>query len=830
MGPREWLGWTAIVSCLLAAALGLWLVYRVGCSADVATTASVGLLAFVGALAIARNQSSSDSSGDLNASPRNTANLKAVKGTFADRTEESAHVRRLVRRSLKHRHHIRLMIVIHGMAGIGKSEFALLTAHRLVKELSRYARRNGLEPLVGQVELRGHSGLGRKDSAKALNTLLGGGDGSDARLAKMDQDDLEGEWRRSLQGKLLILLLDDAADEAQVLPFLPGETSYVMLVTSRQMLQGLVVAAGAEERALDPLSADAAAQLVQNILKRAPGVNEGPHIGRIVDLCGGHPQAIEIAVKPLAGKPGASLARRVAELEENPRLLLAVEEYQKKGAAGNGNVAASFDLSYTQLSDGARLALRRMALAPVPVLDAVAVGVLVGLPCAQAAVLLEELANQVLIQATDGVGSCYQLHDLIRHYGRSLAERDVPAESEAAVSRLLAYYLDGAAQADSLLTRQPTPTAIERPVPAIRPDLPDLVSVVRWVEAELDNLLACADYTQRQAKERGGPEKDAWVILFATALAGILRNAGLWRQSIELQSQAVKSAERLQAPLGVASASSELGMLHRLMSKFDPAIADLERAIDIYRATAGPEGQIGMAHALNICGVICDLQHKDLNDHKDVESRRLLNDALEIFQRHDDSLGEANVLHDQGMSELFADNLEAASQLIGRALALFLTIGQPLGTAHAHSNLARVQLRMGANGEAELNLANAAALYGTLGNKLGKFKVTILLGAEQSRHDYRGAIKTLNDAVALSEQISSQPAPVQALDELGEAYFAHGKRRLAREAWSRALRIAREHGMERDEATLKGKLEAVRTSSALRPVGWRIGSLSRWKR
>jgi predicted negative regulator of RcsB-dependent stress response len=71
---------------------------------------------------------------------------------------------------------------------------------------------------------------------------------------------------------------------------------------------------------------------------------------------------------------------------------------------------------------------------------------------------------------------------------------------------------------------------------------------------------------------------------------------------------------------------------------------------------------------------------------------------------------------------------------------------------------------------------------------------------------------------------------VQALEELGEVYLAHGNRRSAREAWSRALRIAREHGMERDEATLKGKLESVRASSALRPVGWRIGSLSRWKR
>lgn len=723
----------------------------------------------------------------------------------------------------RHTRTVRLVIVIHGMAGVGKSEFALLTAHKLVKELGRYARRNGLQPLVRQVELRGHSDLGRKDSAKALNALLGGGDGSDARLAKMDQDDLEGEWRKFLQGKLLVLLLDDAADEGQVLPFLPGDTSYVILVTSREMLQGLV-AAGAEERVLEPLSAEGAAQMVQNILKRTLGADDRPHVDQIARLCGGHPQAIEIAVTPLAGKAGAPLARRVTELEENPKLLLAVEEYRKRGAAGNASVAASFDLSYTQQSEDARLALRRMALAPVPVLDAAAAAALTSVPRAQAADLLEELAKPALIRAIDGAGGRYQLHDLIRGYGRSLAERDDPAESKAAVSRLLAYYLGGATQADTRLTRQPAPLAVERPVPDVRPDLPDLVSVMSWVEAELDNLLACADYVQRQAKERGGREEDAWVMLFASALAGILRNAGLWRQSIELQSRAAESAERLQAPLGVASALSERGMLHRLMSEFDLAIADLERAIGIYRAAGGPEGQIGMAHALNTWGVVCDLQDKD------DESRRLLGEALEIFRRRNDPLGEANVLHDQGMSELFAGNLEAASQLIGRALALFQTIGQPLGTAHAHNNLARVQQRMGANREAEINFEKAADLYGILGSKLGKVKVLLLLGSEQRRHDYRGAVKTLNDAVAQSEHIFSQSAPVQALDELGEVYLAHGNQRSAREAWSRALRIAREHGMERDEAMLKGKLESVRPSSALRSVSWWIGSLSGWER
>jgi hypothetical protein len=121
----------------------------------------------------------------------NTGSLKGVKETFADRTAESVDLRRLVRRSLKRKRRIQLVIVIHGMAGVGKTEFARLTAHNLVKELGRYARRNGLKPLVRQVELRGHSDLGRKDSAKALNVLLGGGDGSATVRGRCGADDTE---------------------------------------------------------------------------------------------------------------------------------------------------------------------------------------------------------------------------------------------------------------------------------------------------------------------------------------------------------------------------------------------------------------------------------------------------------------------------------------------------------------------------------------------------------------------------------------------------------------------------------------------------------------
>jgi tetratricopeptide (TPR) repeat protein len=405
-----------------------------------------------------------------------------------------------------------------------------------------------------------------------------------------------------------------------------------------------------------------------------------PAIERIVELCDYLPLAIELAVTRLARKPGILFADRLAQLEAAPNLLLEIDEDAGRRRDG---VVRSFELSYGQLPDMSKRVLRLLALAPIPTISISAAAVLTDFPVDLVRATLRELDGEALVSEVEHGGS-YRMHDLIRRYGQNLASRDDPAENEAAVSRLLAYYWDAAAQADTLLSRQPTPEAIEHPVPSVRQDLPNWLSIISWNRAELSNLLACADYAVVQAEDSDGHKENVWVMLFAGALAGILRSEGQWRRSIDLQTQAAKSAEKIQVPLGVANALSERGMLYRLTGELDSAAADLDRAISIYRQVGGTAGQIGEAHALNTYGVVLDqLKRQD-------ESQQRLNAALEIFRRSNDPLGQANILHDQGMAEFFADNFDASAVLIEQSLDLYRTVDQPLGMAHAYSNLARV--------------------------------------------------------------------------------------------------------------------------------------------
>ena len=412
--------------------------------------------------------------------------------------------------------------------------------------------------------------------------------------------------------------------------------------------------------------------------------------------------------------------------------------------------------------------------------------------------ILNDLVSESLI-AEAAVGERYQMHDLIRHYARSLAERDDPLKNKAAINRLLAYYCDAAAQADALLTRQLSPSAVERPTPTSGQKFTERFDAVGWSRAELPNLLACADYVVQQA-DSGHSEENAWVVLVADVLAGTLRNEGQWRRSIELQAAALKSADTIGVPLAAANALSERGMLYRLTAELESAAADLERAVAIYLQVSGVAGKTGEAHARNTYGVVLDQLGKP------EEARRQLSSALAIYQQLDNPLGVANILHDQGMAEFFIKKYNSAIRLLEQALDLYRTVGQPLGMAHAHSNLARAQQCAGLEAAAADNMESARMLYRGLGNHLGEVNVLVRLGAVLQDRDRSRAVEVLTDAIRLSANIGNPLAQIDALDQLGEVHMATGDRKAAVDAWSRALRLARKHGVEREEAKLAAKV------------------------
>ena len=151
------------------------------------------------------------------------------------------------------------MVGIHaigGMAGVGKTAFAVHAAHRLA---------GGFPDGQFFLPLHAHTpGQRPVDPADALASLLltaGVGaqqipPGLPARAAR---------WRDYLAGKKVLLLLDDAAGHEQVTPLLPGTAGSVVLITSRRHLTALEDAAAVS---LDTLAPGEAAGLLARLAGR----------------------------------------------------------------------------------------------------------------------------------------------------------------------------------------------------------------------------------------------------------------------------------------------------------------------------------------------------------------------------------------------------------------------------------------------------------------------------------------------------------------------------------------------------------------------------------
>jgi DNA-binding SARP family transcriptional activator len=128
---------------------------------------------------------------------------------------------------------------ITGMAGVGKSAFALHLAHRLREHYPD-----------GQIHLslRG-SGAQSVPPAKALVRMLRVLGDTDPG-APNGLDDLTRRYREQLSGRRVLIILDDAAHERQIRPLLPGTAGSGIVVTSRNRLAALD---GSERLPLDVL-------------------------------------------------------------------------------------------------------------------------------------------------------------------------------------------------------------------------------------------------------------------------------------------------------------------------------------------------------------------------------------------------------------------------------------------------------------------------------------------------------------------------------------------------------------------------------------------------
>ncbi|GAB7036764.1 MULTISPECIES: AfsR/SARP family transcriptional regulator [Catenuloplanes] len=412
----------------------------------------------------------------------------------------------------------RPLVLVGGLGGVGKTSLALHWAHRAAP---RYPD--------GQlyVDLRGFAPSGVPLSpVEALHGFL-----EALGVPRSNQpatlDGLSALYRSVLAGRKILVVLDNARDDEQVRPLLPGTAGCAVLVTSRSYLGGLSVDEDARSVGLDVFRDSDALGYLRSRLGAARVDAEPWAAAEIVRVCGGLPLALAICAAWAERSPAYTLATVAAELRRRDGL-------DAFAAVNVGrDVRTVFSWSYRRLGADAAELFRRLGRHPgpdVPLATAISAA---GRTSSETLGLLAELTDaQLLSEPRPGR---YAAHDLVRAYALEIAADD----REGDLVRILDHYLHSViagARLTNPYRRQRDPgTPAAGVVPFTPVDVPDAVA---WFDAERENLSAALD-----AADRAGLDEYVWLLCWGMN-GFLLDHLGRWDEAIPFARTALAAARR----------------------------------------------------------------------------------------------------------------------------------------------------------------------------------------------------------------------------------------------------------------------------------------------
>ncbi|GGY95242.1 hypothetical protein GCM10010300_44030 [Streptomyces olivaceoviridis] len=294
--------------------------------------------------------------------------------------------------------------VVSGMAGVGKSALALHVAHELRERFTDgqlYVNLHGATP-----------GMTPLTATQALAALLRDL-GATPRNIPEHPDAASALLRSLLAPARILLVLDDAANAAQVRPLLPAGPGCAVIVTSRSPLTALD---GARRFPLSPLTGEDSAALLRTVSGRA-GLDAGH---ALVELTGRLPLALRVVAARLAARRALTpdvLAGQLAETGGRLRHL----EYDDLSVRRSLAVAHDALAAAEREADrDAALALRHIGALDLPTYGAPLIARLTGTDERRAEAALDRLVDVALLEET--AYGRYAPHDLVRDFARELAD------------------------------------------------------------------------------------------------------------------------------------------------------------------------------------------------------------------------------------------------------------------------------------------------------------------------------------------------------------------------------------------------------------------------
>ncbi|MEU8686980.1 BTAD domain-containing putative transcriptional regulator [Streptomyces sp. NPDC048665] len=649
-----------------------------------------------------------------------------------------------------------------GIGGVGKTTLAVHVAHR-----ARTAFPDGQL----YVDLQG-AGPRPAEPETVLGSFLRALGTADSAIPD-SMEERAALYRSVLDGRRVLVLLDNAKDAAQVRPLLPGTEGCAALVTSRVRMVDL---AGAHLVDLDVMSPEEALALFTKIVGEERVAAEREAALDVVAACGFLPLAIRIAASRLAARRTWTVSVLAAKLADERRRL---DELQ----AGDLAVKATFELGYGQLEPAQARAFRLLGLADGPDISLAAAAAVLDLPAEETEDLLESLVDTSLLESA--APGRYRFHDLVRLYARACAERDEqpPSERDAAMSRLLDFYLATAAQVYAM--ERPGDRLVDHLEETEYPGLgfEDRNQARDWLYTEAICLLACVRQSTRPDQLRravdllwaaidlaesgaNSKEYEATGEALRTAaqacgdrraearslvtLANGHHMSGRFELADQEAAEAVQLAETADDPLPQCWASNMLGVISLYQSRYTAGEGHLTRAIESFRAAGDRPGE---------ASALCNLSRIRLAMGRTESAVQLAQQGTDMYDDMGHALKGANGRYALGLALTESGQLGLATERLEEALDVFRDSRQRLWEGMTLFRLSEVDLAAGRLTQAATNAEWALARLRGIGGEWRRGNVLTALGRALTGIGQIGRAQVcLQEALAVYETLHAPEA------------------------------------------------------------------------